>query len=92
MVEKTPVFDFENELKLLGLSETNYKNFKENDSVGLSQYDEELLQKIYVLQEKTLNNMTELGLEDSKVLLDAMRNLLEIWFTIELIPKKNKNQ
>ena len=80
MVEKEredfPMFNFENEMELLGLSEIDYNDFKENEAENFSQYDEEMLQKIYILQEKTLVNMKEIGLANPEVLADAMTNLV----------------
>lgn len=80
MVEKEredfPMFNFENEMELLGLSEIDYSDFKENEAENFSQYDEDMLQKIYILQEKTLVNMKEIGLANPEVLADAMTNLV----------------
>lgn len=74
--EDFPMFNFENEMELLGLSEIDYSDFKENEAENFSQYDEKMLQKIYILQEKTLVNMKEIGLANPEVLADAMTNLV----------------
>lgn len=68
-------FDFEKELTKVGKSLEDFESFLEEDGESFNHFSEETVKKIYILQEKTMATVKELGL-DSDVLADAMTNLV----------------
>lgn len=68
-------FDFKQMLEKLDLDIEDFNVFLENEGESFSDYSEENIQKIYILQEMTLANMRELGIKNNQLVGDAMANL-----------------
>ncbi len=69
------LFNFSNELAILGLKDEDFDRFVIEEEDAFSDYSLEDIQKIYILQEKALINIRELGIQNNQIVMDAFSNL-----------------